>query len=267
MYKADYHMHTALSIDCNASIESQIESAIKKGFSEIAITDHFEYDFIQDKWALTLDLPSYIDTIRTYQEKYKERICIKRGVEVGFETCYKQEIEPLLKDKNFDFIICSTHKCDMQELALGGFFIDKEQKEAYTAYFDHVLDTLRNFDNFDVYGHLDYVNRYGKYPVKILTPMDYREQIDEILQILISKGKGLEVNTSGIRYGLGHFNPQIPVLRRYLELGGEIITIGSDSHCNEHVGFLWEEAARMLKNIGFKYYATFENRKPILKLL
>ena len=265
MYKADYHMHTALSPDSEASIESQVETAIRRGFNEIAITDHFEFDLINDRWELTLDLDEYIQTILFYKEQYKDKITIRLGVEVGFETRYKKEIETLLKDRPFDFIICSTHKCEGQELYYGDFFKGKPQKEAYTTYFEHVLDTLKNFDNFNVYGHLDYVNRYGDYPVKILDTHDYWDQITEILRILIEKGKGLEVNTSGIRYGLGHFNPQIPVLREYAKMGGEIITIGSDSHQNGHVGFLWEEAAAMLKNIGFKYYATFKEGKPIFK--
>lgn len=267
MYKADYHMHTALSVDCNASIDSQIETAIAKGFDEIAITDHLEFDLLEGKWEMTLDLPSYIKTLTHYKQKYSEQIQIKLGVEVGFETYYKKELETLLKDKPFDFIICSTHKCEGQELYYGDFFIGKDQKEAYECYFNQVLDTIKNFDDFNVYGHLDYVTRYGDYPVKILNPSDYQEQIDELLKWLIKKEKGLEVNTSGIRYGLGQFNPQIPILRRYAELGGEIITIGSDSHYNNHVGFLWEEAALMLKNIGFKYYNTFEKRKPTFKLL
>lgn len=265
MYKADYHMHTALSPDSEASIESQVETAIRRGFNEIAITDHFEFDLINDRWELTLDLDEYIQTILFYKEQYKDKITIRLGVEVGFETRYKKKIETLLKDRPFDFIICSTHKCEGQELYYGDFFKGKPQKEAYTTYFEHVLDTLKNFDNFNVYGHLDYVNRYGDYPVKILDTHDYWDQITEILRILIEKGKGLEVNTSGIRYGLGHFNPQIPVLREYAKMGGEIITIGSDSHQNGHVGFLWEEAAAMLKNIGFKYYATFKEGKPIFK--
>lgn len=267
MYKADYHMHTALSIDCKASIDSQIETAIAKGFNEIAITDHLEFDLLEGKWDVTLDLPSYIETLKSYKEKYREHILIRLGVEVGFETAYKKEVELLLKNNPFDFIICSTHKCEGQELYYGDFFIGREQKEAYKAYFDHALETIKVFDDFDVYGHLDYVTRYGDYRIKILTPSDYQEQIDELLKLLIKKDKGLEVNTSGIRYGLGQFNPQIPILRRYAELGGEIITIGSDSHYNHHVGFLWEEAALMLKNIGFKYYSTFEKHEPIFKLL
>lgn len=260
-------MHTALSVDCNVSIDSQIQSAIARGFHEIALTDHFEFDLVDDKWDVTLDLEAYLETLKRYKEKYAGQINIRRGVEVGFETRYKSELTALLDGKDFDFIICSTHRCEDQELFYGGFFVGKDQKEAYRTYFEHVLDTVRNFENFDVYGHLDYVNRYGEYLVKVLTPSDYQSQIDEILKILIKKDKGLEVNTSGIRYGLGHFNPQIPVLRRYLELGGKIITIGSDSHYNEHVGFLWEEAALMLKNVGFKQYAIFEKREPIFKNL
>ena len=267
MYKADYHMHTALSVDCDVSIGSQIETAIQNGLDEIAITDHFEIDLVENKWNLAPHVDEYIQTLQKYQVKYKDQICIRVGVEVGFETRYKKEIEQLLQDKPFDFIICSTHTCEKEELFCGKYFIGKTAEEAYKGYFEHVIDTLKHFDNFDVYGHLDYVSRYGEYEVKYLDVQLYMEQIDEILKILIQKNKGLEVNTSGIRYGLGHFNPQIPILRRYLELGGTIITIGSDSHRNEHVAFLWGEAAKMLKNIGFTHYTTFEKRKPIFRKL
>ncbi|MDA3733913.1 histidinol-phosphatase HisJ family protein [Niameybacter massiliensis] len=267
MYKADYHMHTAMSTDCNTSIESQIETAIQKGMDEIAITDHFEMDLVEGKWNLSPHVDEYIQTLQGYREKYKDQISIRIGVEVGFETRYKKEIEALLQDKPFDFIICSTHTCEDTELFYGEYFIGKTSEEAYRGYFNHVIDTLEHFDNFDVYGHLDYISRYGEYEVKYLDTQLYREQIDKILKYLIKKEKGLEINTSGIRYGLGHFNPQIPILRRYLELGGKIITIGSDSHQNEHVAFLWEEAAKMLKNIGFTHYTTFEKRKPIFRQL
>lgn len=263
MYKADYHMHTSMSPDSLATIESQLDTALAKGFDEVAITDHFEFDLIDDQWQLTMDLEQYQQTIQAMQERYKGRMRIKQGIEIGYETMYHDAINKLVEHKQFDFVLCSTHKCEHQELYYGGFFIGKEQKEAYQGYFEQVLETVKAFDYFDVYGHLDYVNRYGNYPKKVLHVADHRDVIDAILEVLIKKDKGLEVNTSGLRYGLGHFNPQIPVLERYLEKGGKIITIGSDSHYNDHVGYMWNEAALMLKNLGYEAYTTFENRKPI----
>ena len=137
------------------------------------------------------------------------------------------------------------------------------RSDGYRAYFEKVLETITLFEDFDVYGHMDYVNRYGSYENKVLNTADYQDLIDEILTLLIQKGKGLEVNTSGIRYGLGHFHPQIPLLKRYYELGGRIVTVGSDSHYNAHIGYLIEEAYGMLEAIGFQGYTTFEKRQPV----
>ncbi len=267
MYRADYHMHTNMSPDSEASIESQIETAIERGLQEIAITDHFEYDEIDGVWQLTMALAPYQQKIAQMQAKYHSDIIIRQGVEIGYEKRYDQELKELMRQQSFDFVICSTHKCEHQELAFGGYYKDKTQKEAYSGYFNHVLETLENYDDFDVYGHIDYMNRYGDYKSKVFEVGDYSEQIDAILGQLIKKDKGLEVNTSGIRYGLGAFNPQATILKRYYEKGGRIATIGSDSHKNEHVGFLRDEAAAFLKNIGFEAYATFEKRKVIFQKL
>lgn len=267
MYRADYHMHTNLSPDSKVSIDTQIQKAIREGFQEIAITDHYEYDLMDEKWQLTMDIDHYIQTVEEAKSRYKDQIIIKTGVEIGYEAMYHDQLNMLIRDKIFDFIICSTHKCEHQELYFGGFFIGKTQDEAYRGYFEHVLEAVTHFEHFNVYGHLDYVNRYGEYPVKILDTNKYGELIDAILETLIRKDKGLEINTSGIRYGLGHFNPQIPVLKRYLEKGGEIITIGSDSHYEAHTGYLWDEAAKLLKNIGFRAYTTFDKGKPLFHQL
>ena len=267
MYRADYHMHTSMSPDSIATIESQIETAIALGLDEIAITDHFEYDLIEGEWKLTLDLVAYQQKIAQMQALYAEQIMIKQGVEIGYEKRYHKELMQCLQNKTFDFIICSTHKCEHQEIAFGGYFEGKTQQEAYRGYFEHVLETVQNYNTFDVYGHLDYVNRYGDYKSKILYMQDYEDILESILEILIKKDKGLEVNTSGIRYGLGTFNPQVALLKRYYDKGGRILTIGSDSHMNQHVGYLRDEAALMLKNIGFKSYATFDKRKPTFRAL
>lgn len=267
MYRADYHIHTAFSPDSETSMVSQIETAIQKGFNEIALTDHFEYDNASGKWEICLALEDYVKAIKKYQEQYQDQIKIKLGLEYGYDFPYHTQIGHMIDAYDFDFIICSTHKCNADDLYFGDFFEGKTQIQAYNDYFEYVLRTVQEYSNFDVYGHLDYVNRYGNYTNKILNFNMHEEQIREILKVLVDKGKGIEVNTSGLRYGLGHFSPQIPVLKSYLDLGGEIITIGSDAHYNEHLGYMWSEAAAMLKSVGFKHYTTFEQRKPIFNKL
>lgn len=93
---------------------------------------------------------------------------------------------------------------------------------------------------------------------------DSMEIIEEILKTLISNGKGIEINTAGFKYGLGHPNPHEKVLKLYHELGGEIITIGSDAHECKHLAYDFEKVPEILKNCGFRYYSEFTGRKAAM---
>ncbi|MDF2612752.1 MAG: histidinol phosphate phosphatase HisJ family [Clostridia bacterium] len=263
MYRADYHVHTHFSHDSNEPIELQIEEAIRQGFDEIAITDHFEKGPINGIIQPNMLMSGYLEAVKEMQERYKGRIKIKQGIEIGYEERWREEIFKFIEDCDLDFIICSTHKCENVDLFLNNFFDSRTQIQAYTKYFENVLNAVKTFPHFSVYGHIDYINRYGSFAHKILTVSDYKDLIYQILKELIESGRGIEINTSGIRYGVGHFNPQIEVLKMYLDMGGQIITIGSDSHYTQHIGYLWDEAALLIKNIGFNYYTTFEKGKPI----
>ena len=121
---------------------------------------------------------------------------------------------------------------------------------------------IKKNSNFDVYGHLDYVVRYGSEPGKAYDFERHGELFDEILKTLIEKEKGIELNTGGIKKGMKEFHPCMKILKRYRELGGEIITIGSDAHKPENVGEYFERAAQVLKECGFEYYCVFEKRSP-----
>lgn len=125
-----------------------------------------------------------------------------------------------------------------------------------------ILENIAAFDGFDVYGHIDYVVRYGPNKNANYSYQKYADIIDEILKALIIKGKGIEINTGGFKYGLGHPNPAEDIIKRYHELGGEIITIGADAHQPEHVAFDFEKVPSILKEAGFTHYTVFKNRKP-----
>ena len=109
---------------------------------------------------------------------------------------------------------------------------------------------------------MDYVNRYGDYDNRNLNVSEFREIIDEILKLLIKKDKGIELNTSGIKYGLGYIHPKIEIIKRYKELGGEIVTIGSDAHSPEYVASHIKDAYTLLRHAGFKAFTVFEKQQP-----
>lgn len=260
---SDFHLHSSYSADSETDPVSQIERAISLGMREICFTDHHDYDSANPENPFILDFSACLPHISQLSKKYQDRIRVNIGVELGLQIHEKKELDHVVRSHSFDFIIGSSHLIDGQDPYYPEFFDGRSEKEAYRRYFQVTLDRVRTLDCFDVFGHLDYIVRYG--PSKnILDPYnDYQDYIDPILITLIEKGKGLECNTGGFQYGLGHPNPTETILKRYRELGGEILTVGSDAHKPESLGYEFQKLPSLLKSCGFHYYTVFHNRKPV----
>ena len=160
------------------------------------------------------------------------------------------------------FVIGSSHVVHGIDPYYPKYYEGRSEKPAYREYFESILENLNTYSDFDVYGHLDYVVRYGPDRNRFYTYEAYADIIDEILRKLISMGKGIEVNTAGFKYGLGHPNPTEAVLLRYHELGGEILTLGADAHAPEHVAYAFDRLPQILRHAGFRYFTVFTGRKP-----
>lgn len=254
----DFHMHSDFSEDCSTPMEATIESAIEKGFSKICFTEHLDYDYPDPDFTFDLDTESYDTKIRQMQEKYGDRITIKKGIEIGMQPHLFARYERLLSKNKFDFIICSLHAADRKDLHNGDFFKGRTASEAYRFYYEELLYCVRHFETYSILGHLDLVKRYQA----LDTDESFHDIIGEIFKTIIPKGKGIEVNTSGFAYGLGSAMPSRDILELYYDLGGEIITIGSDAHQAEHVGHRFDQVLAMLQDIGFRYITTFSDLKP-----
>jgi len=171
-------------------------------------------------------------------------------------------------------VIGSTHLVDDTDPYYPSFWEQFSEKDGIRRYYEITMDNIRTDTKFDVYGHIDYIIRYTPTQQKNKAQgiideaymdrcfRDSSDMIDEILHLLLAKGKGIEVNTAGIKYGLGHTNPQEKVLKRYRELGGEIITVGSDAHETKHLAYAFEGIPELLRKCGFRYYTEFRKRKP-----
>lgn len=150
----------------------------------------------------------------------------------------------------------------MRILTILRFFEERTEQEAYQEYFESIVENILAFDDFDVFGHIDYVVRYGPEKNANYSYEQYREILDVILKLLVDRGKGIEINTAGFKYGLGHPNPTEEIISQYRKFGGEIVTIGSDAHSPEQIAYAFEKVPDILKDCGFSYYTVFQGRKP-----
>lgn len=263
---ADYHLHSAHSGDSDAPMEKMIQSGIRLGLSVMCFTEHMDIGYPDAPEApgsiFLLDTEAYFREISRLRQIYQDKICLLSGVELGLQTDYAEAIHTYAASYPFDFIIGSSHICHGQDPYYPAFYEGRRQEDAYLEYFESILENIRHFQNYDVYGHLDYVVRYGPDKDRYYSYETYRDIFDEILRLLIEKGKGIELNTGGLKKGMRDVHPCTPILQRYRELGGEILTIGSDAHSPEHVADSFSRAAAVLEACGFRYYTVYENRVP-----
>lgn len=257
---ADQHIHTFFSADSDTPPERQIEQAIALGMRDVCITDHHDYDMISDV-DFNLDIPQYLDHMEKLRRKYSSLINIRIGVELGLQEHISDYLYRLTGEYGFDLIIGSVHCIDGFDPYYPEYF-EKYGERSYERYFNAVLENIKKIKCYDSLGHLDYIARYGVGNGYAFDVNKYTELIDEILKTVVSEGKALECNCGGYASPLDRSNPGAEVFRRYRELGGELITIGSDAHSPDRLGGGFERAGQLLKDCGFKYYFIYENRVP-----
>ncbi len=275
---ADYHVHTEFSNDSSYPMEQVVIDAIAKGVDEICFTDHVDYGAKHDKDELAeiiknsnglseaeikfisnVDYPRYVYKIFDLQKKYQDQIRIKLGLEFGMQRHTIPKYEKLFSQYDFDFIILSMHSVDNKGLWNGAFWEGKTRDEVYSRYYEEMLYLVTHYKNYSVIGHMDYISRYdpqGEYDFERIRPV-----IREILKTVIADGKGIEINTSSLRYGM-ESTPCIEILELYHELGGTIITVGSDSHKPEHLSTGIRDAHKLMKKLGFNKYCIYDRMIP-----
>lgn len=275
---ADYHIHTEFSDDSDYPMENMVQKAVSIGLDEICFTDHVDYGVKVD-WntkekmvyrhsapLANVDYPRYIAEISRLKKKYAKQIQLKTGLEFGVQSHTIDQFEALFQRFSFDFIILSIHQINDQEFWTQDFQRGKTQEEYNLRYYQELLEVITKYKNYSVLGHLDLITRYdqnGIYPFEKIKPI-----VTEILEMVIADGKGIELNTSYHRYGLRDTTPSVEILKLYRQLGGKIITIGSDSHSPEKDWKVYlKEAKALLKDLGFTYFCTYENMNPIFHSL
>ena len=273
----DYHVHTAFSCDSNYPMEDVVKDAIRLNLEEIAFTDHVDYgvtldhdEYVKAKFhqglpPLNVDYPRYFAKIAEMKQKYANQIRILAGLEMGMQRHTVERYQKLFSQWPLEFVILSIHQVDNLEFWNQDYMQGKSQREFQRGPYMELLEVVRLYKDYCVIGHVDSIKRYDRNPEFPFE--EYRDILEEIFKITIADGKGIEVNTSSARYHLPDFQPSTDILKLYHALGGEVITVGSDSHKPEHLASYLKVARDHLKTLGFKYYCSYEEMKPIFHKL
>ena len=231
--------------------------AINKGLKEICFTEHIDYEYPDESIVFDFDLNKYNGQSIELRKKYEGPIRIKKGVEVGVQPHLLDTLRRAMEDEKFDFIICSMHTTERKDF-ITEIFVTKTIEDAYLIYYNELLDCVKNYQQFSFSGILILLKDIQTDNVTIISMVF----CNEIFNVIIPAGKGIELNTSGVRYGLPNGLPSDDILKLYKQCGGEIITLGSDAHNEIDIAFQFRESLHLLKTIGFNYVATFENMEP-----
>lgn len=302
MIEYDVHLHSDYSTDSEEKMENTVEKAVSLGLKGLCFTDHMDLYFPQEcakksGGDFTFDPDAYFDELEYLKSKYRNRIEILFGIETGLrneselkDKCI-DEYRRMIRDYPFDFVIGSTHCLENIDPYWEEYWYGRTAEEGLDRYFDAIDQNCNDYDFFDSLGHLDYLVRYVSkdaairsfkerfkdlpeessgfdweeqrvYGRRLYRPSDFKEITEQILKRIIDRGTALEINTAGLKYGLGFAHPHEEILKLYKELGGELLTVGSDAHMAEHLAYDFRDIPGYLKNLGFKYYFVYKRRKP-----
>lgn len=229
-----------------------VEGAITAGVDEIAITDHYER-------AEVYDAARYFDTIEKLRKLYGKKIIIKSGVELGTPFLHTAKTKKLLAEYPYDFVLASVHEIEgvfLESIDFESVEIDKVMKQ----YFLDLIKVIE-FGEFDCLAHLDLPKRYIHSYGKEVNIMDYKCEILDVLVLVLKNNKGIEVNSSGFNGSMMKMMPDVDVLKMYYDIGGRIVTVGSDAHNAGAIGKGVRAAMDMLRGIGFEYVARYSKRE------
>lgn len=258
MYLADFHTHTRISFDSTAPLEDMAMAAVGEGLAELCVTDHC--DLLDENGFPVSDFDWY-GALAQYRETapvYAHCLKLKLGLELGMGHVDPDAARRILDVPELDFVIGSIHNLSPQAGGTDFYYRDHSRLDLCYDTLDDYFGSMAELavtDFYDVLGHIIYPLRYMSAPV---TLDRYWDRIDAILRAAAERGRGVELNT----YKGQTIAQWKPVLERWRACGGEIVTLGSDAHAPEGVGGGFQEAGELLKDIGFRYLATYDKRRP-----
>ncbi len=268
----DNHAHSYFSTDSEMDIREAVRTAYEKGLAGIALTDHMDYDAPKGAKPFLVDVPAQQSAIDMVVEEmglngrggqYGDfRLC--KGIEIGLQDVSMEKIDILTKTYKFDSIIASLHFIDGHDPYYRDYYRGLDYFYAYSHYLDVIYTLLKQNPDFDILGHYDYVARYPDYPQACIRYSEFKDYIEPILVYLVEHGKTLEINTKtySITRAGQKMELDLDILRRFCELGGEAVSLGSDAHATSHIANLFPWARQVALAAGLKYEVYFVDRQP-----
>ena len=257
----DYHLHSHFSPDSQQPITAICEQALALGIEEIAITDHadfIEYESGRDYY----DPDGYFAELEQAREQFAGRLTLRAGVEIGEPHRFPDRTRELLRRYPYDVVIGSLHWVGRDLILSNEYFDGRDVEAAYRAYFEELLEMVKVAE-FDIVGHVDVGKRYGYDVHGYYDVSPYEEELRAIYRVLVERGKGIEINHGSLRREVREAAPNLEALRWYREEGGEILTLGSDGHRPNGVGYCLGEAVKMATTAGFDRVTRFAGREPM----
>ena len=266
MYLTDLHTHSILSPDGHAPLAEMAGAAVRAGLSALCLTDHCDLLSGDGKRTLTYDWAPGLVQFAETAPQFGDKLTLRLGLELGEAYVSPAHARTILADAGdkLDFVIGSIHN-DREENGGGEYYYMKfaAPDQCYAAldgYFTSMEELVELADCYDVLGHIIYPLRYMERDGQDISLARYRDRLAHILRTAIGCGKGIEVNTNRGKT----VEPWRDILALYRDLGGELVTVGTDAHFPEHVGLGVTEAGALLKACGFDRVAVYTRRTPEL---
>ena len=268
----DNHNHSQFSFDVKKTdIERSAAAAHSKGLGGICFSDHCDFYIPPMKAVMKDSKPEHFDIARQQEEVDRVQEIMRssgfkilKGIEIGMHEECREKTSKILRENSFDQVIASIHYIEESDPYYGGYYDGKDWKLAYGRYLETIHREMTWLKDFDIMGHYDYIVRYAPYPETSIQYRDFSDIFDAMFKYLIQEGKALEINTkSYMKYEERDVTLDLDVLKRYREMGGEIISLGSDSHDPKRPGDNFSHFAQLLRSLGFRWSAHYEKRKLI----
>lgn len=235
-------------------IKEAIDISRKTGVG-IIVTDHMDLGLYEDG-RFTFNVDEFFEE---YSEYRSEKLLL--GIEIGMRNDYESQNRKIAEGYSFDYVLGSIHVVNGYDIFYDEYYAEKSKKMAYEEYLDFMLNCLKTHDFIDCLGHIDYIARYGRYDDKEIYYDEHREYIDEVLRYAVKKGISLEVNTRRIDDKKAYLN-LLKIYKRFKELGGKTVTIGSDSHRASDIEKGLKEACEIVKEANL-IPVYFKERKAV----